>query len=382
MNKNDILESLNILIIQRAFSPENFLYLLGHVATALTIVGLPLNKLFIKLFDFKNRKTVKYMICNKVRTKLDAVTESSIVVLYFFKCYYFLLFAIVYFLFVQYVLNIIEQNKSALGIVFALVIGSSVIRRILEKGKCIKNIFKIIIAIFAVIVIAVHNILLYYKQTYVLVLTLILGFISLDVIISRIPIGIYARKCYKKNVAVFVFLRHLIFYATYLLQMVYSANENILYLGYSGWLIFASIEMVINLRTMGDTTLVNIHTSQGIKRTKSRIMQHECNKVKYILEDGLMEIVDETDVLYISYAPPERILTMIWERIQGEACIECFLKDSGTEESVNNKFSAYQYKNIGESWISLYMKDGAGKRVTIINTNRIKRITYKRNVFL
>ena len=75
---NEII-NLNISSIIRYFTVIG-----SALATVLTIVGLPLSRVFTKLLDFKNRKTVKYMICNKVRKCSYDLARFTFMLTFFF----------------------------------------------------------------------------------------------------------------------------------------------------------------------------------------------------------------------------------------------------------------------------------------------------------
>lgn len=121
---------------------------------------------------------------------------------------------------------------------------------------------------------------------------------------------------------------------------------------------------------------VIIHTVEGDKVTKRRIMQYENNRVKYELIDGTTEIVEEDDILYISYQLPKLPQIKFLEKIRKKTRVECLLKDIKLDKNLSYKIKSYKF--VGESWIGLKVEQFNKDEKVIINVNRVKKlIEYK-----
>ena len=105
---------------------------------------------------------------------------------------------------------------------------------------------------------------------------------------------------------------------------------------------------------------IQIDLKNGKVHTKNTIYQYQCNKVKYALEDGSIEIINDNQIKSIDYTKRNYINTK-------KKAVVCILK---TKEKIN--FDGYKF--IKDCWVSFYNIDDKGKHIKVINMNRIKKI--------
>ena len=99
-----------------------------------------------------------------------------------------------------------------------------------------------------------------------------------------------------------------------------------LYYGFILWIIFCTLELVVNQRALKEKVCVNIYTIGGKRITTSRIVQYRGAKVKYKTVEGVTEIIDEEDIQYISYIPPNALVQILWKQSEESPVWIVFLK--------------------------------------------------------
>ena len=127
-------------------------------------------------------------------------------------------------------------------------------------------------------------------------------------------------------------------------------------------MILCLIENTISTIIMNDVPRVEfqIDLKNGKVHTKNTIYQYQCNKVKYALEDGSIEIINDNQIKSIDYTKRNYINAK-------KKAVVCILK---TKEKIN--FDGYKF--IKDCWVSFYNIDDKGKHIKVINMNRIKKI--------
>lgn len=380
MNNADVIEELCRISVKCFWLIPA---ILGGIGTLLTLMGSSLPKLFVQLPEFRNRKTVKYIICDKILYKRRERSFINAYFLCFCKIYYFLLYPLFFFGFLSIYLKFISKNQYFIQLVPCIVMGLSYFGAKILKNRSLKgNIYwETLIFIFTMVLLMLNTIL-YFESNAIIAVSLALGFIIMDICAASLISGIFVESCYKsKTVKILTFFRHFFFYLTY--GYIYpkqngADNMQNLYYGFILWIIFCTLELVVNQRALKEKVCVNIYTTGGKRITTSRIVQYGGAKVKYKTVEGVTEIIDEEDIQYISYIPPQRISTDLMEAIRGESSVDCVFKNIELQETEHYKITTYKYKC--ESWILMNLKAQEGRCNIIINANRIKKIVYRNKI--
>lgn len=365
---NEII-NLNISSIIRYFTVIG-----SALATVLTIVGLPLSRVFTKLLDFKNRKTVKYMICNKVR-KCSYDLARFTFMLTFFKFIYYFFLPLSFSMFLIFILSFIGNFTFLISIQIVLIsVSGFVAKRFITRETPDYKLIALYFLLFAIL----QTYLLSSIYGYFLYILVILGFVMVDCVIL---ILVYAHVK-NKTVLWFAIPRHIILYFVFFLSIYSDKANTILTVGVALWNILIIMEMPLHM----DIASVEIHTVEGVKTTKSRIFQYECNKIMYKMEDGTIEVVDEDSILYISHITPVGFRTIkyiiihfiknMYMRLKRNPMknlsIECLFRGKELKEIHTHEIINYKYTH--ESWIRMEVRDGDYKSDIIVNANRVKKI--------
>ena len=85
MNNADVIEELCRISVKCFWLIPA---ILGGIGTLLTLMGSSLPKLFVQLPEFRNRKTVKYIICDKILYKRRERSFINAYFLCFCKIYW------------------------------------------------------------------------------------------------------------------------------------------------------------------------------------------------------------------------------------------------------------------------------------------------------
>lgn len=113
---------------------------------------------------------------------------------------------------------------------------------------------------------------------------------------------------------------------------------------------------------------VIIHSKNGDKETKNKIIQYEENKIGYKLLDGKEEIVDNEEIEMISYQRKHLIFKGYKERSR----VVCKLR--------SGEILQYRgYRLIRDSWVELFSTEGGIKEVLIIKTRDTEKIIEEKN---
>lgn len=353
--------------------------LFGILGTVLTCMGMPLFKIFISLSDFKNRKTIKYTICTRVLGKLNKdfwlKCFVPIVEMIWFPLMPCIMLVIIYIVLVMINMIIIFTSDGEKGglIVFVLFIGvlaAGFLGKKLQqsrKDNYIKFLFLIGYVLFSLIV---YSVFLCSAQQ----LLTIIALISIGIEFSLIYI-IYkwgANRYYKYTF--WDIVSRYIRYAVIIMTAFSLIKGSSKYLTIFYWVCFFLVffEHIVNTDDNIYTDII-IHTADGNKETKRRIMQYENNRVKYDLKDGTTEIVEDEDILYISYQLSRLPKIKFLQRFRKNNKIECILKDAELNKILSCKIKSYKF--VGESWIGLNVEQSDKDEKIIINVNRVKRLT-------
>lgn len=374
---NGDIQTIGIENLKSVFNIMTVLF--GILGTVLTCIGVSLFKIFISLPDFKNRKTVKYIICKRVLGKLNKD--------FWLKCFvpigeiiWFLLMPCIMLVIIYIVLVIVNMiiictsngEKSGL-IVFILFIGvltAGFLGKKLQqsrKDNYIKFLFLIGYVLFSL---TVYSVFLCSAQQLLTIIALISIVIEFSFIYLFYKWG--ANRYYRYTFWDIVSrcIRYAIIIMTAFSLIKGSAN----YLTIFYWICFSFVLFRYIVNTDDDIyTDIIIHTVDGNKETKRRIMQYENNRVKYDLKDGTTEIVEDEDILYISYQLSRLPKIKFLQRFRKNNKIECILKDAELNKILSCKIKSYKF--VGESWIGLNVEQSDKDEKIIINVNRVKRLT-------
>lgn len=132
-----------------------------------------------------------------------------------------------------------------------------------------------------------------------------------------------------------------------------------------GWIVLCVIENIYSIVKMNDAPEVEfqINLNNREVNTKGTIYQYQCNKVKYSLKDGTIEIINDDNIDSIDYTKRYYISTK-------KKTVICILK---TREKMD--FDGCKF--IKDSWVSFYKIDDKGKHIKVVNMNKIKKIVIK-----
>lgn len=128
------------------------------------------------------------------------------------------------------------------------------------------------------------------------------------------------------------------------------------------WLILCFLEFFSFIDNIQSNTMVQfkICMQNNCDQVQSRIYQYKGNKIKYVLDNGCIKIIDNNEILSIDY-----MLKRFY--VKKKKKVTCLLKNGDVL-----LFDGYKF--IRTSWISFYKINENVKYVKIINSMRIREI--------
>lgn len=368
---------IQTVVIENLKSAFNIMTaLFGILGTFLTCIGMSLFKIFTSLPDFKNRKTVKYIICKRVLGKLNKdfwlkclVPMVEIIWFLLTPC---IMLVIIYIVlaFVNIIIICTSDGEKSILIVFILFIGiwtAGFLGKKLKQSKKIKVFFLFLYCLFSAIV---YSVFYCSAQQLLTIIALISIGIEFYLIYFIYKWGANRYCKYTFGDIVSRWIRYAIILMTAFSLIKGNVNYiTMLYWLYVCWVLF---KCMVNTDESIYTDII-IHTVDGNKETKRRIMQYENNRVKYDLKDGTTEIVEEEDILFFSYQLSRLPKIKFLQGFRKNTKIECILKDAELNKILSCKIKSYHF--VGESWIGFKVEQSDKYEKIIININRVKKIT-------
>ena len=146
-------------------------------------------------------------------------------------------------------------------------------------------------------------------------------------------------------------------------------TSNIRNLFFIIWTMMCGAEYIINDITRNKYLQYieyNVYMTEKIVNTRSSIYQYKCDKVKWTLNDGNIEIVDNEVINYIKYTLKTYFPI---KRKKVKSNVTCSLKNK-----IEMEFDDYKY--IKDSWVAFYKIDEEKneKQVEVFHLDKIKKI--------
>lgn len=334
--------------------------------------------LFLKVQDIKNSGAIKYIITNKIRNRSIKDSFRKVVVFYLEALWGILsaVFAMISMVILVACTNIRQEGmeKYYLAILaIAFVMGSFVIfieKKVTHKiSKFLPVVLAVWISLGIILlsVITENRRMIFYA---LLVSTLLMnGATILSLEINNWYRDYKGRKINYCRVIRYVLIAVWLtnFYSQ--LELTNSWNTTMYDVILLLNLILASIEyFMIDGKGENGCAEITIHTKEGDKVTKDKIIYYYGDKVKYVLDDGTEEIIDVDLIDRITCIQKHPSFKSDNEQNR----VECFLKNGDIKE-----YSYYRLKN--DKWI-LFSKCTDGVRESILlKTEDVKKIVeYKK----
>ena len=200
-------------------------------------------------------------------------------------------------------------------------------------------------------------------EKYVGVLAIISILITATIIITLHKFGIYKNYQYPSVIicrAIMYII--LIAYSLYCFITLEAIDNGSIVLV---WMILCYIEYIcIEKKDTTRIACVTLHTKNGKKITKDKIIQYEEDKVGYKLLDGREEILDENEIETITYQRKH----LFCKYYKPKHIVECQFRDGN--------ISRYQgYRLIRASWVSFFKIEKGIEDVLILKIKDTERIT-------
>lgn len=340
-------------------------------STILTCIGKSLPGILISPKNWKYKAVLKYKIVKAQRDMkydIDFIKPSISLLIEIFKIFEVLLAICIFLYFVAPFIdgNESKENKIAYSCLWVCLLISSLsalICKIVKKESVPSIYYKIVsllignfLGLFILVsFINSNNDIMTYMM---LICMSIYNFVVMEIELFTDKNNYIARKL---KISRFIVGISYIIYFFVSGKKAHGGNNVNMYFFYS-WMILCLIENIISIVKMNDVPQIEfqINLKNGKVHTKNTIYQYQCNKVKYSLEDGSIEIINDNQIKSIDYTKRNYINTK-------KKAVVCILK---TKEKID--FDGCKF--IKDSWVSFYNIDDKGKHIKVINMNRIKKI--------
>lgn len=371
---DNMMFSIKDFLVSFIISVKPFLAIIftafSFCSTILTCIGKSLPGILISPKNLKYREVLKYKIIKAQRDMkydIDFIKPSISLLIEIFKIFEVLLAICIFLYFVAPFIegNETKENKIAYSCIWACIFIfclSALISKIVKKESVPSIYYKIVFlltgnffGLFILVCFLNNNGIMIYMM---LTCISIYNFVIMEIDFFTDKNNYITRKL---KISRFIGGISYIIYFFVSAKTAYGGhNVNMCFL-YS-WMILCLIENTISTIIMNDVPRVEfqIDLKNGKVHTKNTIYQYQCNKVKYALEDGSIEIINDNQIKSIDYTKRNYINTK-------KKAVVCILK---TKEKIN--FDGYKF--IKDCWVSFYNIDDKGKHIKVINMNRIKKI--------
>lgn len=377
-NARRIKELIDITMIRNMFSEAGLKTIVTMVYPVLiniiSFFGIPFFQvMFLKMKDIKNRGAIKYIVTYKIQNRSISDSLRKIFVFYL-EVFWIIISAVL--VLISFGIAIVYTNILQKGmekyylaiLVSAFIVGSLIIfieKKVTHKiSKSLPVVLAVWVSLGIILlsVITLNQRIMFFAM---LVSTLLMnGAIILSLQINNWYMD-YKEK--KKNYCRVI---------RYILIAVWVSNCYSQFELTNGWnssmydmvlilyLVLACVEYF--MMEVGDEigcAEITIHTKEGDKVTKDKIIYYYGDKVKYVLDDGTEEIIDVDLIDRITCIQKHPSFKSGSEQNR----VECFLKNGDIKE-----YSYYRLKN--DKWI-LFSKctDGARESM-LLKTEDVKKV--------
>lgn len=371
---DNMIFSIKDFLVSFIISVKPFLAIIftafSFCSTILTCIGKSLPGILISPKNLRYREVLKYKIikaqCDR-KYDINLIKPSISLLIEIFKIFEVLLAICIFLYFVVPFIdgNESKENKIAYSCILACILIfclSALISKIVKKESVPSIYYKIVFLLIGdffglFILVSLFNnndIMIYMMLTCISIYNF--GIMEMDIFTDK---NNYIIR--KLKISRFIGGISYIVYFFVSAKNAYAGNNINMYFLYS-WMILCLIENTISIIIMNDVPRVEfqINLKNGKLHTKDTIYQYQCNKVKYSLEDGSIEIINNNQIKSIDYTKRNYI------NIKKKTVI-CILK---TKEEI--EFDGCKF--IKDSWVSFYKIDDKGKHIKVINMDRIKKI--------
>lgn len=345
--------------------------------------GINFSKLALIVKDFKNRKTIKYVIVDKVmdenakiflRRALAFFLEASWTLVSMLSIYVLCKVHI-------YLYEEVEKGKSIYWYLFSFLIVSVVIGIIIYvvKKKITKKVEKVVVSLLGMTDIVILLVIISIIIKKVAIIFLLMAIETVIIIGTAIyilqTIGWYRdNKGIGLNVCrITRYLLVVMEIVEFFLQIEYTNKWDVVISNVIFFLVFfmAWIEyIVINMTDKSMSVNVILHMNDGEdKVTKEKVIQYDGEKVKVRRIDGIEEILNLDQIKNISYSKS----CSFSKKATKTNKVKCILKNGEVQ-----MFSHYQMKN--DKWIMFSKTENGVRDVIFLKTDDIIKIENKRKI--
>lgn len=351
---------------------QGIVTIVSFIASILAIIGKTLPGLLVKPKNWKDRKAIRYSILNPInKTEKNSFKEISLIINLLEVLMPFLyLSAAIYIC--SYWIDYNSFRNSINGYFIILIcLYSSVLCNIFYKTKYQNKRYRIPLVIIYVVLVdafilkkAVEYCFPNNDKTLInsFIIICICSFIIIEFVFGWSRIDREHKSKWSKKINFLKALLNLVYMAFFcycatseeLTRMADIASV----IFFTLWTILCFIENKIQY---GIKVEFKINKGDEFEVTQRAIYQYEYDKVKYILDNGCIIIIDDEEIQSIDYTVEDVI-----RRLKKEKVI-CTLKN-------NDVLNFDGYNFIRDLWVSFYKLNGSKREVKVINIKKVKNI--------
>ncbi len=351
---------------------QGIVAIVSFIASILAIIGKTLPGLLVKPKNWKDRKAIRYSILNPInKTEKSSFKEISLIInllqvfmpiLYLGAAIYICSYWIEY--------NRFRNNTNAYFIIM-ICLYSSVLCNVFYKTKYQNKCYRIPLVIIYVVLVdafifkkAVEYCFPNDDKTIInlIIIICVCSFIIIDFVFGWSRIDKKHKFKWSKKINFLKVLLNLVYMAFYCYCL---ASEELTRMAdiasvifFTLWTILCFIENKIQYALKVE---FKIYTGDEFEVTQNAIYQYKYDKVKYILDNGCIKIIDAEEIQSIDY-----IIEDVTRRHKRKKVI-CMLKNN----DVLN-FDGYNFNR--DLWVNFYKLNGSKREVKVINIKKVKNI--------
>ena len=335
--------------------------------------GIPLlQRMSLNMKDIKNCGAIKYVITDKIKDRSRGEWIRRVVVFYLEA---FWVMIIMGFVWISLEMTVIYANNLNDGmekfnlviLVAALVIGCFILFGGKKVTHTISKLLPLVLAVWiSLVIIWLSVITMNLRVMYfaMLVSTLLMN----GAIIFSLQINNWYRDYNARKINYFRVIRYILIavgvsncYAQLEFKNEWNASMYNVITGIC--LILACVEYCM-IEVMDETSYAEIivHTKEGDKITKNKIIYYHGDKVKLVLEYVTKEILDADMIDSITYLEKYPI----YKRNRQDS-VECFLKNGDRK-----KYSYYKLKN--DKWILFFKFINGARESILLKTEDVEKV--------
>lgn len=342
-------------------------------------LGIPFFQvMFLKMKDIRNRGAIKYIVTYKIQNSSISDSFRKVIVFYLevFWIIISAVFVLISFGIAIVCTNILQKGMEKYCLVIlasAFIVGSLIIFIEKKVTHKISKFLPVVLAVWVSLGIILLSVITMNQRSMffaMLVSTLLMN----GAIILSLQINNWYRDYKEKKINYCRVIRYILI-AVWVsncysqLELTNGWNSSIYDMVLILYFVLVCVEyFVMEVRDEIGCAEIIIHTKEGDKVTKDKIIYYYGDKVKYVLDDGTEEIIDVDLIDRITCIQKHPSFKSDNEQNR----VECFLKNGDIKE-----YSYYRLKN--DKWI-LFSKCTDGVRESILlKTEDVKKIVeYKK----